>query len=205
MAKLWRVINAPALHLVEHDNEADVAGERRSAEQVSKISRELDIPLQLSGSFSRVEPIETWLERGVNRIVLNPTEDLETMLRLIDTECPGRVIPSLSLERTDVPDRAYGELPCSRLFVWLPQPFLPEHLQRLRRWSEALPGVRFTVANGVSGYADILELESLQPRVDSLVLGKPLYENAFPCQKFWCWNEKENVDLDQYSTAPLAP
>lgn len=204
MAKLWRVMNAPALHLIEHDDGGNQISGYQSAESVSEISRELDIPLQLSGRFSDPEVIDAWLERGIHRIILEPQEDIETVHALCNAQCPGRVIPSLSLEDTESPDPAYGELPCRRLFVWLPRRLTHDHILRLRVWGEVLPGVRFTVANGISSYEGILELESLEPYVDSLVLGKPLYENAFPCQQFWCWNQKESVDLDQYSTAPLA-
>jgi phosphoribosylformimino-5-aminoimidazole carboxamide ribotide isomerase len=40
--------------------------------------------------------------------------------------------------------------------------------------------------------------------VDSVIIGRALYENRFPCQQFWCWNYKKQVDLDTFSSAELA-
>jgi phosphoribosylformimino-5-aminoimidazole carboxamide ribotide isomerase len=40
--------------------------------------------------------------------------------------------------------------------------------------------------------------------VDSVIVGRALYENRFPCQQFWAWHKKELVDLERFSTAPLA-
>ena len=64
---------------------------------------------------------------------------------------------------------------------------------------------RVTVAGGVSGYPDLLALQSIEPSgVDSVVVGRALYENAFPCQRFWCWQRPQDVDLSRFSTARLA-
>ncbi len=54
-------------------------------------------------------------------------------------------------------------------------------------------------------YRDLIALAALKPvGVDSVIVGRALYENRFPCQAVWCWHDKEHVDLDRYSTASLA-
>ena len=48
------------------------------------------------------------------------------------------------------------------------------------------------------------KIESMNEfRVDSAIMGRVLYENKFSCQKFWCWNHKETIDLMTPSTAQL--
>jgi len=37
----------------------------------------------------------------------------------------------------------------------------------------------------------------------AVIVGTALYENRFPCQQFWAWQDKGNVDLDTFSTASL--
>ena len=39
---------------------------------------------------------------------------------------------------------------------------------------------------------------------DGAIVGRALYENRFPCQQFWAWHQKETLDLERFSTAPLA-
>ena len=43
----------------------------------------------------------------------------------------------------------------------------------------------------------------LAPQAQGKGLGKALYENKFPCQKIWCWHQKDDVDLNEFSTAKL--
>ncbi|MEL6617058.1 MAG: HisA/HisF-related TIM barrel protein, partial [Bacteroidota bacterium] len=75
----------------------------------------------------------------------------------------------------------------------------------IRTLADGLSRARVTVAGGVADYADLLALQALAPSgVDSVVVGRALYENAFPCQRFWCWQAPDRVDLSRFSTARLA-
>jgi len=57
-------------------------------------------------------------------------------------------------------------------------------------------GVRITAQGGISGYQDLIRLQELEKfGVDSVIVGKALYENKFPCQQIWRLNEKELTDL----------
>ncbi len=57
-------------------------------------------------------------------------------------------------------------------------------------------GLRITASGGVSGYRDLLKLAPLeQVGVDSIIIGKALYENKFPCQALWRDVEKDLTDL----------
>jgi phosphoribosylformimino-5-aminoimidazole carboxamide ribotide isomerase len=74
----------------------------------------------------------------------------------------------------------------------------------IRSVAERLTTVKITAAGGVAGYSDLVELMALRPLgVDSVVIERALYENAFPCQQFWCWHDTKSVDLDSFSTAKL--
>jgi phosphoribosylformimino-5-aminoimidazole carboxamide ribotide isomerase len=47
-------------------------------------------------------------------------------------------------------------------------------------------GMKVTAAGGVSGLEDLLKLQELEPfGVDSVVIGRALYENKFSCQGLW--------------------
>jgi phosphoribosylformimino-5-aminoimidazole carboxamide ribotide isomerase len=56
--------------------------------------------------------------------------------------------------------------------------------------------IRITCWGGVTSYRDLMELQSLEKfGVDSVILGRPLYENRFPCQALWRLNERQLNDL----------
>jgi phosphoribosylformimino-5-aminoimidazole carboxamide ribotide isomerase len=45
---------------------------------------------------------------------------------------------------------------------------------------------RVTLSGGVSGYQDLNEVnQEFDNGIDSVIIGRALYENAFPCQKIW--------------------
>jgi phosphoribosylformimino-5-aminoimidazole carboxamide ribotide isomerase len=78
------------------------------------------------------------------------------------------------------------------------------NLDAYRALGERLTKARITASGGVGSYKDLIALQTLEPyRVDSVIVGKALYEGRFACQQFWCWNTKEAVDLDRFSTATL--
>jgi phosphoribosylformimino-5-aminoimidazole carboxamide ribotide isomerase len=57
-------------------------------------------------------------------------------------------------------------------------------------------GLRVTASGGVSGFEDLMKLQELEKfGVDSVIVGKALYENKFSCQALWRQNEKELDDL----------
>jgi phosphoribosylformimino-5-aminoimidazole carboxamide ribotide isomerase len=56
--------------------------------------------------------------------------------------------------------------------------------------------VRVTIQGGVNTYEDLLRLQLLERvGVDSVIIGKALYENRFSCQRLWRINENTLKDL----------
>jgi phosphoribosylformimino-5-aminoimidazole carboxamide ribotide isomerase len=47
-------------------------------------------------------------------------------------------------------------------------------------------GMRITAAGGITGLEDLLRIQELSPfGVDSVVIGRALYDNRFSCQQLW--------------------
>ena len=79
------------------------------------------------------------------------------------------------------------------------------NIEAYREMGGRLTRAHLTASGGVGDYTDLLALQAAEPfRVDSVIVGRALYENRFPCQQFWCWHKKDEVDLDRFSTARLA-
>jgi phosphoribosylformimino-5-aminoimidazole carboxamide ribotide isomerase len=56
--------------------------------------------------------------------------------------------------------------------------------------------IRVTCWGGVNSYLDLMQLQSLEKfGVDSVIVGRPLYQNKFPCQALWRLNEQSLNDL----------
>ena len=63
-------------------------------------------------------------------------------------------------------------------------------------------GMKITASGGVTNSEDLRRLNDLKPfGVDSVIIGKALYECNFPCQELW-YAYEDSIRLDHnYSTA----
>ncbi len=222
MAKLWRVQNARVLHVVDLD--AARGDSNNNREVIARMCDALDIPIQLGGGIRSMEQLEKVFDMGVYRVVIgtaavrNPDFVSEAIARYscsrivvgIDardgearvegwTEGSGVDATELALEMEDRGVRriVYTDISRDGTLEGL-------NVEAYRRLGRHLSNMKITASGGVSDHSDLLHLESLASYgIDSVIIGKALYENKFPCQQFWCWHDKESVDLNRFSTAQL--
>lgn len=213
MAILWRGENAKTLHVVDQDGiaEGKVVNEAIIRRMVSSV----DIPIQVGGGLRTYEEIERVLAMGVYRVIVGTVaaEQPELIERLINHfgarkiaiamfVRDGRVYVEGGTRATDRTPlelaREMKRIGVSRIVVAgrtpdgsqdeLPLPMLREVAQQTN--------IRLTCWGGVTSYRDLMELQALERYgVDSVILGRPLYENRFPCQALWRLNEQQLADL----------
>jgi phosphoribosylformimino-5-aminoimidazole carboxamide ribotide isomerase len=222
MAKLWRVQNARTLHVVDLD--AARGDDENNRDVIRDICSALDIPIQLGGGIRSMEQIEQALEMGVYRVILGTAavRNPDLVETAIDAFSPRRVVVGLDARDGEVRVQGWTEgsgldavefaLEMEgrgvRRFIYtdISRDGTMEgpNIEAYRTLGTALSEARITASGGVGDYEDLLSIQTLEPYgVDSVIVGTALYENRFPCQQFWAWHEKEDVDLDTFSTAPL--
>ena len=227
MAKLWRVMNAKVLHLVDLDA-ARTASDASPADNrgvVSRIAGALDIPVQVGGGIRTLDEVEAMLALGVYRVVLGTVAAREPEMiseavarfgasRLVvgidarDGEARTEgwekgsgvdaVELALDMERRGIRRIVYTDISRDGTLEG-------PNVGAYREMASHLAKAKITASGGVGEYRDLLALQSLDGiGVDSVIVGRALYENRFPCQQFWCWHKKDEVDLDRFSSARLA-
>jgi phosphoribosylformimino-5-aminoimidazole carboxamide ribotide isomerase len=226
MAKLWRVMNAKVLHLVDLDAARTAAGgQGDNRDVIARVAAALDIPVQVGGGVRTLGDVEAMLRLGVARVVLGTAavRSPDLVSEAVGRFGSGRIVVGIDARdgevRTEGWESGSGvgavelaldmEARGVRRFVYtdiardgtLEGPNLGAYRELAGRLTRA----RVTASGGVGGYRDLLALQALDRLgVDSVVVGRALYENRFPCQQFWCWHRKDEVDLDRFSTARLA-
>lgn len=212
MAILWRGENAKTLHVIDLDGVED--GTIRNKDIIQKIVEAVDIPVQVGGGLRTFEDIKTAFDLGVFRIVIrtaaveNPSL-VERVIReygsrkmAIGIESQGGKLRIKGGRRTDIPSIDFAldmkKRGVSRLLVSI----ISEDGTSKILDSESLfeiatrTGLRVTAQGGVRDYHDLIKLQELEKHgVDSVVIGKPLYENQFPCQGLWRLNEQDLNDM----------
>ncbi len=227
MAKLWRVQNARTLHVVDLDaarGGSDDCADNRDV--IRAMAGALDVPIQLGGGIRTMDDIEAALELGAYRVILGtaavkrPDLVSEAVARFgcarvvvgIDardgeariqgwTEGSGvdAVELALDMEARGVRRIIYTDIGRDGTLEG-------PNVDAYRTLGTHLTQAHVTASGGVGQFEDLLKIQGLAPYgVDSVIVGKALYENKFPCQRFWCWHDKEQVDLETFSSARLRP
>jgi len=225
MAKLWRVQNAKTLHVVDLDAARGGSDDRAdNRDVIRQICETLDIPVQLGGGIRSMEQISEALEMGVYRVILGTAavRNPDFVEEAVDEFGCSRIVVgidardgearvegwtegsgvdavdlALDMERRGVRRIVYTDISRDGTMSG-------PNVQAYRTLGSHLSEAHITASGGVGEHKDLLKIMSLQPyRVDSVICGTALYENRFPCQQFWCWNDKDAVDLDAFSTASL--
>ncbi len=225
MARLWRVQNAKVLHMVDLDAaRGDTSGSKINRAVIRSVCEALDIPVQLGGGIRSMRDIETALELGIYRVIIGTAavKDPELVTEAIKTFGPHRIVVGIDARDGEV--RTDGWLSgsgisavelaldmerrgCRRIvYTDISRDGTLEgpNIEAYREMASKLRTVCITASGGVGNYKDLLDLAPLKKvHVDSVIVGRALYENKFPCQKIWCWHDKDAVNLDEFSTAPL--
>lgn len=222
MAKLWRIQNARTLHVVDLDAARGDADNNR--EVIREMCASLDIPIQLGGGIRTMEQIKEALDMGVYRVILGTAavQNPNLVERAISRFTASRIVVSIDARDGEV--RVEGWTEGSGVdAIEFAQDMERRGVRRIvytdisrdgtmegpnveayRTMGKNLSNIRITASGGVGDYEDLLSIQALQPYgVDSVIVGTALYENRFPCQQFWAWHEKDEIDLDTFSTARL--
>ncbi|HTP80396.1 MAG TPA: 1-(5-phosphoribosyl)-5-[(5-phosphoribosylamino)methylideneamino] imidazole-4-carboxamide isomerase [Bacteroidota bacterium] len=212
MAVLWRGENAKTLHVVDRDGVA--AGTVVNREIIKRMVSAVDIPIQVGGGLRNFEEIRNVLDLGVYRVVIGTAavEQPGLIERLvkefgtrkiaigIDTreghvllEGGRRIVDidvlelAMRMKKIGVTRIVYGEQRADgeRILGY----------DRLRELATTT-NIRITSWGGAADYKDLVRIQELEKfGVDSIIVGRPLYENRFPCQALWRLNERGLTDL----------
>jgi phosphoribosylformimino-5-aminoimidazole carboxamide ribotide isomerase len=213
MAILWRGENAKTLHVVDMDGVAE--GRIVNGDVIRRMVEAVDIPIQVGGGLRTYEEIKNVLSLGVYRVVIGTAaveqpglikqlvKEFGTRKIAIGIEGKdGRVFVEGGTRKTDIAplDLALEmkKLGVSRIVYGERgeggqlRILAAETLRALA----VTTNIRITSWGGANSYQDLIRLQELEKYgVDSVIIGKPLYENCFPCQALWRLNEDQLTDL----------
>ncbi len=213
MAILWRGENAKTLHVIDRDGIAE--GKVVNEDIIRRMVASVDIPIQVGGGLRTREAIERVLAMGVYRVIVGTVaaENPEMVEQLINAHGArkiaiamfvrdGRVYVEGGTRRTD---RTPMDLALEMQRIGVSRIVVAQRSADGEREELSLPllrelaqttSIRLTCWGGVESYRDLMDLQTLERYgVDSAIVGRPLYENRFPCQALWRLNEQQLTDL----------
>lgn len=203
MGLIWRAENAKCIHLVDFNASQDYS--KINHPVIEEICDSLVIPVQLGGGIRTFEDAKEAMELGVYRLVIgsmayNNPEDFK---KCVEHFGPSRISAAIDVFNNEVVVhsrekntgfpvleyagklRSYG---IERLVVTdintngtCDGPNI-----ELSKSIAENSGLRVTIAGGVGGLKDINLIKNhLNSGIDSVIIGRALYENKFQCQRIW--------------------
>ncbi len=203
MAKIWRAENAKCLHVVDFDGAW--YGSNKNLHIIEKLIDAVVIPVQVGGGLRTIEKIRTVLSLGASRVVLGTlaVTNPEIVKQALDEFGPDKIIISMDIIKNAVIIKGrketsalnpislglnLKEIGVQRLIVTDVERnglMLGPNIELLKLIGEKT-GLKITASGGMSGYKDLISLLELTSiGVDSVIIGRALYENQFPCQELW--------------------
>ncbi|MFN4768408.1 MAG: HisA/HisF-related TIM barrel protein [Candidatus Kapaibacterium sp.] len=208
LARLWRTENAKTIHITDQDS---LRGDDDAAnhQTILDIIQSVDIPVQLNTDVRTVGECVRWLDQGVFRVIVSTLllDDPDGLQSLIKEYTSSRIVLGIrahsgrvrfgdeypSISDTDFAARA-RDCGLQRIVYsdasWEGTYEGPDvnTLVRIARQS----GMRVTAAGGIDSPEELWALnELLSENIDSVVVGRAIFENRFPCQLMWRAIENE--------------
>jgi phosphoribosylformimino-5-aminoimidazole carboxamide ribotide isomerase len=210
MAKLWRKENAKSLHVTDVDGA--MHGHLVNTDVIKRIISTVDVPIELGGGLRTFDAVREAFDLGMYRVLVGTMfiENPDEANRVNDTYGPSKVV--LGIDAMDGIVKTHGWEESSGLTaltvalnakalgfrrivytdIRLDGTLRGVNVEVLRELAEKTK-MRVTSAGGIAGLDDLLKVQELeQCGVDSVVIGRALYENKFSCQGIWRRSEAGN-------------
>jgi phosphoribosylformimino-5-aminoimidazole carboxamide ribotide isomerase len=210
MARLCRLENAKTLHVTDIDGAQE--GHLVNTETIRRMIARVDIPISVGGGLRTFDDVRAAFDLGAYRVRLATMmiENPDETKRILETYGPSKVILNIDAMDGIAATRGWTEssgltaltvalnakaVGFSRLVytdIHLDGTMHGVNIAMLRELAEH-SGMRVTAAGGVGGLDDLLKIQELEPLgVDSVVIGRALYQNMFSCQALWRMCEARN-------------
>jgi phosphoribosylformimino-5-aminoimidazole carboxamide ribotide isomerase len=203
MAMIWRAENAKCIHVVDFNSAHEHS--RVNFEVIRKICESVIIPVELGGGISTFDDAKEAFNLGVARVVIGSMafEKPREFMRILDTFTPSKVVAAIDVINSEVVTR--GRQTRTHLQAVQYAKFLKScGAKRIIVTDVSTNGMlsgpnielsiaiaqaaetKVTHSGGIGGFEDLIKLQlEASSFVDSVIIGRALYENKFPCQKIW--------------------
>ena len=203
MAKIWRAENAKMIHIVDFDGAHNKS--KINIQIVEEICSSVVIPVEFAGGIRNLDDADEIMQTGICRLAINTlaVENRSEFQKVFEKYGPTKVVISIDIFENELVikgrsiktgilasdfAKAMVEVGVSRFVVCdisRNGTMMGPNIKLSKEIAE-LTGARVTHAGGVRNKDELMDIQKLIPDgVDSVIVGRALYENRFPCQKLW--------------------
>jgi phosphoribosylformimino-5-aminoimidazole carboxamide ribotide isomerase len=203
MARIWRSENAKMLHVVDFDGAIEYS--HRNFKIIEEICSSVVIPVEFTGGIRTIDDVKMIMETGISRlgVATMAIQNREEFIKVFEEYGPAKIVVGLDIIDNEIILRGkrqktglnylefakqMADIGVERFIVTdvskngiLGGPNLPICVE-IANYTRA----KITVSGGVRNKDELMDIQSIMHLgVDSVIIGRALYENRFPCQKLW--------------------
>ena len=203
MARIWRAENAKLLHIVDFDAAAEHS--HKNLKIIEEICSSIIIPVEYAGGIRTIEDAELLFNLGVCRLAVGTMaiENPDEFKRIFEKFGPSKIVVSLDVVGNKIITRGrqkqagimYEEFARKMADIGIER-FIVTDVERngvlggpnmeLSKKVALITKAKVTHSGGVRNKDELMDIQNLIPLgIDSVIVGRALYENRFPCQKLW--------------------
>lgn len=203
MAMIWRAENAKCIHVVDFNAAHDHS--HTNFDIIRNICESVILPVELGGGLRTLDDVKEAFDLGVIRVVIGTMahENPKEFVKVLDYFTPNKIIAAIDVIGDQVVVRGrkqqigisaidyarkLRELGAVRFVVTDVSTngmMTGPNIELSSRIAEVTEG-KVTHSGGIGNYEDLIRLQAeANEHVDSVIIGRALYENKFPCQKIW--------------------
>ncbi|NWF89196.1 MAG: 1-(5-phosphoribosyl)-5-[(5-phosphoribosylamino)methylideneamino] imidazole-4-carboxamide isomerase [Ignavibacteriaceae bacterium] len=203
MAKIWRAENAKMLHVVDHDGAEDYS--HKNFKIIEQICSSVVIPIEFAGGIRNFDDTKAIMDTGICRLAVgtmpisNPTE----FNKVLEYYGPTKIVISLDIIDNELVikgRRIKTGINCKDFVVKMAEMGIERFIVtdvlrngvlggpnlQLSLDIAKITGKKVTHSGGIRNKDELMDAQKLLPSgIDSVIVGRALYENKFPCQKLW--------------------
>lgn len=203
MAMIWRAENAKVLHVVDFDSSHEHS--HKNFDLLGEICDSVIIPVEFGGGITNLEDADEALNLGAFRLVIgslaftNPDE----FKRIFEKFGPQKISAAIDVVNDELVIHGRKQSTginavdfSKRLAVMGVTRFVVTDVKRngmlegpnieLCCRVAAATKTKVTLSGGISSYKNLIDVQkSAACGIDSVIIGRALYENRFSCQKIW--------------------
>ncbi len=203
MAKIWRTENAKLLHVVDFDGAATHSHENLPV--IQQICESVIIPVQFAGGIRNWEDIELIMSTGISRLVISTMaiENPELFKKAFEKYGPLKICIALDIIDKELVIKGrkiktgiiYKDFAKKMADIGVERFIVTDVLRNgilggpnltYSKEVAAITKAKVTLSGGIRNKDELMDVQNLMPDgVDSVIVGRALYENRFPCQKLW--------------------
>jgi len=203
MAMIWRAENAKVIHVIDFDLSHEHS--HKNFDLLGEICDSVIIPVEYGGGIQSLDDAEEALDLGAFRLVIgslaftNPNE----FKKILEKFGPQKISAAIDVidnelvirgrkEKTGVSplefSKKLSDMGVCRFVVtdvlrngMLEGPNIDLSVQVAESTN-----AKVTLSGGIRNYKDLINVQNTNCKeIDSIIVGRSLYENQFPCQKIW--------------------